>query len=427
MQRERLHDDLIGDLIPTERRYEIYDEKIPNLAIRIGARRKTFVLVNRFSANGKTVRRAIGAFPQTTTAEARLRAADWNVLQKIGVDPAVEQAAKKKAEALRLRSTFRLVVEDYIAYLPLRERNRSSDEDAAFIRANILNPTRNSWLDNPISEITDDNVASLVESLKARGVSTTAYKTLKMLRTIFNWAMLPSRRKMIGLQHNPIRDLTPRLMGLRKRSRTRVLDYREIRAFLAAAAATPPAYRHCFRALIETGQRIGEVSRMRWSYIDLEMKTWLIPGNTSKPEDDHTVPLSDAMISILVRLRTEQPYDQGDFVFSSSRGKYPLTNFSKKKNAFLEEFNASLPPGPRGEPPRRWTWHDVRRTVRTQLEPIVSRREVAEAAIGHSKAGMDRIYNHYAYRREVRKAFNAWSDLLKKIETGTLTIEDWEH
>ncbi len=69
----------------------------------------------------------------------------------------------------------------------------------------------------------------------------------------------------------------------------------------------------------------------------------------------------------------------------------------------------------------------MRRTVRNQLEPIVSRREVAEAAIGHSKAGMDRIYNHYAYRREVRKAFNAWSDLLKKIETGTLTIEDWEH
>lgn len=427
MQRERLHDDYIGDLAPAEGRYEVYDEKIPNLAIRIGARRKTFVLVNRFSANGKTVRRAIGAFPQITTAEARLRAADWNALQKAGVDPAVEQAAKREAEALRLRSTFGLVVEDYIAYLPLRARHRSSDEEAAFIRANILNPARNKWLDKPISEVTDDDVASLVEAMKARGVLTTAYKSLKVLRTIFSWAMLPSRRKLIGLLHNPIRDLPPRVMGLRKRSRTRVFDYREIRAFLAAAAATPPPYRHCFRALIETGQRIGEVSRMRWSYIDLEMKTWLIPGNTSKPEDDHTVPLSDAMIAMLVRLRAEQPYDQGDFVFSSSRGKYPLTNFSKKKKAFLEEFNASLPPGPRGEPPRRWTWHDVRRTVRTQLEPIVSRREVAEAAIGHSKAGMDRIYNHYAYRREVRKAFNAWSDLLKKIETGTLTIEDWEH
>lgn len=427
MKRERLHDDYIDDLVLAGHRYEIYDEKIPNLAIRIGARRKTFILVSRFGANGKTVRRAIGTFPHTTTADARSRAADWNALQKDGVDPAVEQAARREAEMLRLRSTFRLVMEDYIAYLPLRERNRSSDEDEAFIRANILNPARNTWLDKPISQVTDDDVASLVEDLKARGVLTTAYKTLKMLRTFFNWGMLPSRRKLIGLEYNPIRDLTPRLMGLRKRLRTRVLDYREIRAFLAAAAATPPPYRDCFRALIETGQRIGEVSRMRWPYIDLEMRTWLIPGNTSKPEDDHTVPLSDAMIAMLVRLRAEQPYDQGDFVFSSSRGKYPLTNFSKKKDAFLEEFNASLPAGPHGEPPRRWTWHDVRRTVRTQLEPIVSRREVAEAAIGHSKAGMDRIYNHYSYRREVRKAFNIWSGLLAKIEAGTLTIEDWEH
>ncbi len=63
-------------------------------------------------------------------------------------------------------------------------------------------------------------------------------------------------------------------MGLRKRSRTRVLDYREIRAFLAA----PQSPRRPIALLPRTDrdrQRIGEVSRMRWSYIDLEMRPGL--------------------------------------------------------------------------------------------------------------------------------------------------------
>ncbi|MGR9296989.1 tyrosine-type recombinase/integrase [Rhizobium leguminosarum] len=430
MQRARLHDDYIDNLVPpveSASRYEVYDDKVSNLAIRIGARRKTFIVVARFGENGKTVRRALGIFPQTSTAEARLKAADWNLLQKDGVDPAVDQAAKQEAEALRRRSTFALVMKDYIAYLPTRERNRASVEEAAFIMTNILNPARNPWLDKPISQVTDEDVSSLVEAIRTRGLLTTAYKTLKLLRTFFKWTMLPSRRRLIGLKVNPISELTPSMMGLRKRRRSRVLDYREIRAYLTAAAAAPHPYRDCLRALIETGQRIGEVSRMRWSLIDLEMKTWLIEGGTSKAEDDHTVPLSDSIIAMLLRLRSEHDYDQGDFVFSSSRGKHPLSNFSKLKEAFLETFNAEIPPSPEGKPPRRWTWHDVRRTVRTNLEPIVSRKEVAEAAIGHSKSGMDRIYNHYTYRREIRKAFNAWAEILQKIETGTLTIEEWEH
>ncbi|TCM74965.1 hypothetical protein [Rhizobium sp. BK068] len=43
MQRERLHDDYIEGLAPAETRYEVYDDKVKNLAIRIGARQECFV------------------------------------------------------------------------------------------------------------------------------------------------------------------------------------------------------------------------------------------------------------------------------------------------------------------------------------------------------------------------------------------------
>jgi integrase len=215
-------------------------------------------------------------------------------------------------------------------------------------------------------------------------------------------------------------------MGLRGKERTRHFDFLEIRAYCAAAAATPYPYGPCLRVLIETGQRIGEVANARWSQIDLEGKLWTIPGGKFKPEDDHIVPLSENMVEMFKLLRSEQPADHGDFVFSSSNGQRPITNFSRQKAAFHEKFLGELRKIAPERVLRNWRWHDVRRTVRTQLEPIVGRREVAEAAIGHSKTGIERIYNLYGYRREIRQAFNVWSEMLGKMERGTLTFDEWE-
>jgi integrase len=430
MPRTKLNDDLIEDLAPattTDDRYEIYDEKVSNLAVRIGPRNKTFYFISRFSPDGQTVRRAIGAFPQTSTEEARRVAREWNGLKDDGVDPATKKAEEAVQEAIRVRSTFALVMEDYIAFLPTRERNRATLGDIAVLRNYLLDPESNPWVDKPISEVTDEDVATLVEAIVTKGLRPTAFKVLKMARTFFGWAMQPQRRRTIGLRYNPITDLTPRVMNLRRKLRTRVLDYVEIRAFIATMAATPRPFRDSLFVLLHTGQRIGAVLKMRWSHLDLEMKTWLIAAGTSKAEEDHVVPLSDVVVEMLLRLRSELSNDHGDFVFSTSNGRFPLSNSSKMRAAFLKDFNERLPAKSDGAPPRAWRWHDVRRTVRTHLEPIVGRREVAEAAIGHSKGGMDRVYNHYSYKREIRKAFNAWSEILRKIEAGTLSIEEWEH
>lgn len=430
MQRTKLHDDFIEELAPatsTDDRYEVYDEKVKNLAMRVGPKNKTFYFISRLVADGQTVRRAIGTFPQTTTEEARRVAREWNGLKDEGVDPATKKAEEANQEAIRLRSTFALVMEDYIAYLPTRERNRATLRDVSVLRRHLLDRERNPWLDKPISEVTDEDVATLVEAIAARGKRPTAFQVLKMVRTFFSWAVQPQRRRMIGLRYNPVTDLTPRVMKLRRALRTRVLDYAEIHTFLATMAVTPRPLRDCLFALVHTGQRIGAVLKTRWSALDLVMKTWTIAAGTSKAEEDHVVPLSEAMVEMFLRLRSELPPDHGDFVFSSSNGRFPISNSGKLKEAFLKDFNARLPAQASGDEPRAWRWHDIRRTVRTHLEPIVGRREVAEAAIGHSKGGMDRVYNHYTYRREIRKAFNVWSEILRKIETGSLSIEEWEH
>lgn len=407
-------------------RYEINDATVSSLYIRVGTKTKTFFMMARFGKERNASRRTIGNYPNIKVADARRIAGEWMELVAAGTDPGVEEAKRREQEIQRRRSTFASAMEDYIAYLPTRERNRATVHEVAFIRSNILNRERNPWMHEPIWAVTDKNVSELVEAIRARGARAQAYRCLKLLRTFFSWTMLPSRREALSLDRNPIQELTPRLMKLRKKSRSRHFEFLEIKAFLRTAASFPYPYGPFARSLIETGQRDGEVAKMRWSNVDLDRQLWTIPGGTTKPEDDHHVPLSEAMVRLLRTVKSAQE-GWGDYVFSASHGQRPICNISRHKTSFHRKFVEIFRELAPGRVLRNWRWHDVRRTVRTQLEPIVSRTEVAEAAIGHGKMGIERVYNLYKYRREIRTAFNVWSDTLRKMEEGTLSFEAWEH
>ncbi|MBB3398834.1 integrase family protein [Rhizobium sp. BK060] len=426
-------------------RYEVYDASVPNFGVRVGPRSKTFILRRRAGGSRNSRRQTIGAFPDMDTIAARTQAGDWDEQARRGLDPAAARAAEAAAKAAKAaaelrkeRSAFRQVMGDYIASLPSRDRNLNAVQDMAFLTRNFLNPDTNPWIDSPIHLVTDAGVASLIKQIKQRA-PVQAYHALTHIKTFFGWAMDPDNRCQIGLERNPVADLTHRRLKLTVNDRTRVLEYEEVAAFLAAGTETPYPYGPCLRTLIETGQRSGAVKKMRWSQINFARKMWVM---TSKGAEHH-VPLSNRMIELLRSLRETLPAGHGDFVFSFTGGQTPIDKLSDLRLEKSAKAGGENGGGTQGRFERRmlealdalwpgknlddWVWHDVRRTVRTHLEPITGREEVAEAAIGHSPTGIVRVYNLYKYRAEIRRAFNKWSELLHKIELGTCTLEEWEH
>ncbi|KIQ01828.1 hypothetical protein RU07_13820 [Agrobacterium tumefaciens] len=454
MQRQHLTDEMIKDLAfapDSKSRYEIYDASISNLCVRVGSKNKSFMLAARFSGrDGDTSIRSLGRFPVVTIEAARVQAHKWNQSVRQGVDPAIEVEAARQADTLRRRSTFASVMADYLAHIPFRRRNLTAEDDIKFIQRNILNTKTNRWLNLPISQVTDADIISLVRAIERRA-PTQAFHTFTKLKTFFRWAMHSDRRGSIGLEHNPIEVTTATYLGLSIDDRVRVLDYEEVYAYLKAADATPYPYGPFAHALINSGQRDGMVAAMRWSQINLLRKLWTIPGSrspsakpgkSSKNRDSLQIPLSDRMIDLLLSIRAQQAADHGDFVFSFTGGQTPIGNLGNMRTAKSGKAAERADTGPRGLFERTmlaalkdfgygcddpWVFHDVRRTVRTHLEPITGRKEVAEAAIGHGKLGIDRVYNLYRYRAEIRRGFNAWAKLLEKVEGGTCTIADWEH
>ena len=60
-----------------------------------------------------------------------------------------------------------------------------------------------------------------------------------------------------------------------------------------------------------TAKRLCEVRRAMWAEIDLEARTWTIPGRrNAKIKEDHVVPLSGAAMRVLCRA-LELPQSHG--------------------------------------------------------------------------------------------------------------------
>ncbi|WP_426125890.1 integrase arm-type DNA-binding domain-containing protein [Pararhizobium sp. PWRC1-1] len=234
MRREYLRDTSVLILEGEAERYEVRDVDIKNFAVRVGPKTKVCYLLGRF---GKATRMKIGTFgPKMKTEDARQIAKDWNAMIRNGVDIVEHRETERHVEALSARSTFRSVMEDYLAFLDLRDRNRTVEEDRAFARRNIINPETNPWMNLPISKVTDEHIADLVTRIQARGAKVQARKTLQMIRRFYKWTMLPNRRGKVGLTSNPVADLTPDSMSLKTKSRTRHFRSKEVRAFLVASA-----------------------------------------------------------------------------------------------------------------------------------------------------------------------------------------------
>jgi integrase len=84
------------------------------------------------------------------------------------------------------------------------------------------------------------------------------------------------------------------------------LPFDQLPAFMAALRNTDKPAARALEFTILTAARSGEVRHADWSEIDLDAKTWTIPAERMKAEEEHVVPLSDRAVEILRSLPAGQ-------------------------------------------------------------------------------------------------------------------------
>lgn len=405
---------------PAGKRYEVMDAVVPGFGVRVTdkadgrgkAAQRTFILIARFPGKSNPARRALGRYRELTLEQAREKARDWHELIQRGVDPADAERRTVEAETAKRDMTFGAVMEEFIAR-HLKNKRKAADAEREIRRELIP-----AWRNKPIADVTRRDVVTLIEAIADRPAPYQAHNVFGHARGFFNWVI---DRDLYGLETSPCDRLKPaRLIGPKK-PRQRVLSDDELFAYMRAADRLGYPFGAMFQLLALTGQRKSEVSGARWREFDLEKRIWTIPPERFKSDSSHLVPLTDDAISLL---RSLPRFNGGDYLFSTTFGKKPVSGFSKAKSRLDRRMLRTLKAmfRRRGDDLKAVTLppfvnHDVRRTVRTRLSSLKVPERTAEMVIGHGKKGLARVYDQHEYIDEMREALELWAARLRDIVT----------
>ncbi|MFX0542653.1 tyrosine-type recombinase/integrase [Roseovarius sp. S4756] len=367
------------------KRLDIRDGLMPGLVLRISTSgTKTFCLHKRI--NSKMRRLTIGRFGVVSLAEARERVRQ--VLYEI------ETGRFEDRTGIEVETKPKLgdVIPDYTEKHAKVHNRDWKRKEALLAKFTTLHGKR-------IDEIKRADVVKACDTIH-KSAPVSANRALAHLKHLMGWCV---ERGMIDA--SPIAGMKPLS---KERSRERVVSDEEIGALWAACDAEGYPFGDCMKLLILSGQRRAEVAEMRWSELDLEKRLWTLPSQRAKNGRQHTVPITDAMLTVL---RKVPRFLGSDFVFTTG-GKSPVSGFGRLK----KRLDKALPDAT--EP---WIIHDLRRTMSTNMAMLGVPQPVTEALLNHKTgvvSGVAAIYNVYSYADEKREALGNWNERIEEIRAA---------
>ncbi|EAB4492542.1 tyrosine-type recombinase/integrase [Salmonella enterica] len=370
---------------------------------------------------GKLVQVKIGNFPQTSLAAARLKLNELKLLRQEGRCPASELKQEKQLRAIEAEQakvpelTVQGLVELYLTeriedrktkdgkIIPGARKKKGQDE----VRRTLYADAVDKLGDRNAAEITRNDVITLINGIVARGAQVQAGNVLRELSLAYEFA--------IGLGRFDASFANPALLAksslrqtrikLTNNRGTRVLSEAELKKFLQwlPGSTFSPTIKNVLRLTLWTGCRTGEVCNMAWKDVDLEKGT--IHLRETKTGVERYVQLSTQAIDFLKVLRL----NSDTYLFPSTRTRRPIQQKYLTENAWRLRESGQMLDIP------SWTPHDLRRTVRTGLSRLQCPNEVAEAILGHTKGGVEGIYNLYKYDDECKKWLQIWANYISDL------------
>lgn len=401
------------------------DAATPGLRLLVGKRARTF----EFNAKirGRIIRAKLGKLSDgVDIKEARLRA--QRARERVDAGLPIEHVPTALSPDTTLSYTFgeawdRYVSErlstlssgkesegfvrhnalDHFKALPLQSISRS---DARQFSANLL---------KQVAKRQTDKQLALGKTPKPNVGHPTTRATHVALTTFFNWCI---KNDLANI--NPFTGTMPEIQ---ESVRDRVLSPEEIAIIMDALDDHPsPTYRGIVDLLIFTAMRLGEVTALRFGWIDFAEKEIRIPREHAKNAKVNIVALSDRALSVLRACRECAEGDPGlqrpgalagAYVFSTGVNvHYSAESKDKKK---LDALIADMKPDI-----EHWTHHDIRRSVATRAAMNGTLHEHVERGIlRHYPDKLTATYQVQPYVAHARAALNQWAQQIDDAQ------EEW--
>jgi integrase len=304
---------------------------------------------------------------QIHLADARRLAAKLRLAVIEGKDPLAERQAERNAD------TFQQVADRYLEEYA-KPRNRSWRK----VRYLVERHAFPSWANRPARSISRSDVRGLVARIKSPSL---ANVVLSSVGAIFAWAL----RESI-IETNPA-------SGIQKhhlRSRERVLSDTELPLLWRVLDGMGSVEARALQAILLTGQRPGEVLRMRAEHVKDDV--WCMPGASdpaagwlgAKNSRNHRVPLPPPVLDAINGSKS-------GFVFDP-KGRLDVAMKKACATAGIAD---------------RVTPHDCRRTFGTLVTRLGFGRAAMDRLLNHADHSVGSIYDRYNYASEDRQIMEA--------------------
>jgi integrase len=347
----------------------IWDDALKGFGLRTGKKTKSFIVL---VASGR--RKRIGRYPLLSVADARAAARKF-------------LAEKTLGRVLPTHTAFEDAVEQFLGDRSVRPST------LAMYKWNLK---RFKFGRKSVGDITPNDVLRSLKDLS----SSNKEHAFRVGRTFFAWCF-----QQHFVDRSPMERMQPPAPG---KDRDRVLSDEELKGVLKHARKFENGIQRLIWLLIKTGQRPGEIRRLKHDYLKPDRIT--LPAEITKNGREHTFPISKETYKAIKSFPTDSEY-----VFPAGRthvrGKpvHCLTATSKARADFARECGVS-----------GWTLHDLRRTYATfhqKLNPG-TRLEVIEALLNHvsgTKAGVVGIYQRHDWFPEMVEALGRYEARLKRL------------
>ena len=364
------------------------------LYLKIDGGSKSWVL--RFKLNGRPRKFGLGPTHTIGLALARDKAAIARRLLLDGKDPIEEKRATKSAAMLEAAKSITFD-ECSKAYF---EANKAAWKNPKHIKEW---PSSLQRYASPVFgrlAVADVDVGLVVRALEPIWTTKpeTAARTRGRIETVLDYAKAHGYRtgeNPARVKGNLAHILPPHNKQIKPVTHHAALPHADVAAVMVKLANRHEVAAAALSFAILTAARSGEVMGAQWSEIDFDGKLWIVPGTRMKAGKEHRVPLSDAAVAVLAKMKAE--HGGAGFVFPGQKRnkglsdtRMPLLLRSVGVLETVHGFRSSF---------RDWT-----------AEQTAFPREVCEAALAHAVSDkVEAAYQRSDVLEKRRKMMDQWA------------------
>lgn len=343
----------------------------------------------RGTVHGRRVELGLGGVRFTTLADARETAFEYLRAARRGEDP----------RELRTGSTVPTFAEAAEAVIESRRAGWRDDRTADIWRSSLERFAYPAIGRKPVDRITTADLLGVLRPIW-HDKRETAKKITNRLAVVMSWAIAEGHRTD-DPAGKALTNALPR-NGSKPVEHQRSLPADQLASALAKLDNSTRAWRPtvaCLRFIAATACRSGEARMATWGEIDRDAEVWTIPGERTKTQRPHVVPLSKMALAALDEALGYA--DGSGLVFPSPTGR-------TLSDGTLSKFTRS----------EGFTPHGCRSSFRSWAAEQGIAREVAEAALAHTASAVERAYQRSDLFDQRREVMDQWAERLTTSGNG---------